>query len=104
MTDIVDKTLRLYKPMGANFVGAPSWTWTFPSGAKIRLAYISTDKHIWEYLGPRYSFVPGRLSDHNLLDDKYVYRLRMISGSLPAAMEQGCWCELQGAYFANRKA
>jgi hypothetical protein len=198
MTDIVDKTLRLYRPLGGNYVGAPSWTWTFPSGAKIRLAYISTDKDIWEYLGPRYSFigfdestfhseyqvrnmlgrlsstdktlklrmrlasnpgnlgaawhkklflrgacpvhnpgqsaqagklyldgcwpsdeyplvdeeghgfsiafVPGRLSDHTLLDEKYVYRLRMMSGSLSAAMEQGCWCELQGAYFANWKA
>ena len=36
-----------------------------------------------------------------LLNDKYVYRLRMMSGSLSAAMEPGCWCELQGAYFAN---
>ena len=198
MTDIVDKTFRLYNPMGAKYVGAPSWTWTFRSGAKIRLAYISTDKDIWEYLGPRYSFIgfdestfhseyqvrnmlgrlsstdkalklrmrlasnpgnvgaawhktmflrgacpvhgadrcsepgklysdvrwpsdqyplldpdgsgfsvafiPGRLSDHKLLDDKYVYRLRMMSGALSAAMEQGCWCELQGAYFANWKA
>lgn len=198
MTDIVDKTHRLYKAMGATYVGPPLWTWTFPSGAKIRLAYISTDKDIWEYLGPRYSFIgfdestfhseyqvrnmlgrlsstdktlrlrmrlasnpgsigaawhktmflrgacpvhnpeksaeagklywdgcwpsdqyplvdeegngfslafiPGRLSDHDLLDDKYVYRLRMMSGSLSAAMEQGCWCELQGAYFANWKA
>jgi hypothetical protein len=198
MTDIVDKTLRLYNAMGAKYVGPPSWMWTFPSGAKIRLAYISTDRDIWEYLGPRYSFIafdestfhseyqvrnmlgrlsstdrslrlrmrlgsnpgsigaawhkamflrgacpvhgldkcaepgklywdarwpsdhyplqdpdgngfsiafiPGRLSDHNLLDDKYVYRLRMMSGSLSAAMEQGCWCELQGAYFANWKA
>jgi hypothetical protein len=50
------------------------------------------------------AFIPGRLHDHNLLDDKYVYRLRMMSGSLSAAMEQGCWCELQGAYFANWNA
>src|ERR1700682_1353015 len=28
------------------------------------------------------AFLLGRLSDHNLLDDKYVYRLRMMSGSL----------------------
>ena len=190
MTDIVDKTHRLYKPMGASFVGAPSWTWTFPSGAKIRLAYISTDKDIWEYLGPRYSFIgfdestfhteyqvrnmlgrlsstdrslrlrmrlasnpgstgaawhktmflrdacpvhspdgcaepgklywdarwpsdqyplqdpdgngfsvafiPGRLRDHNLLDEKYVYRLRMMSGSLSAAMEQGLSANVGG--------
>lgn len=26
MTDIVDKTIRLYKPMGAKYVGPPSWT------------------------------------------------------------------------------
>jgi hypothetical protein len=57
MTDIVDKTHKLYKAMGANYVGPPSWTWTFPSGAKVRLAYISADKDIWEYLGPRYSFI-----------------------------------------------
>jgi hypothetical protein len=57
MTDIVDKTHKLYKAMGANYVGPPVWTWTFPSGSKIRLAYISTDKDIWEYLGPRYSFI-----------------------------------------------
>jgi len=57
MTDIVDKTHKLYKPMGATYVGQPSWTWTFPSGAKIRLAYIGADKDIWEYLGPRYSFI-----------------------------------------------
>jgi hypothetical protein len=198
MTDIVDKTMRLYRAMGATYVGPPSWTWTFPAGAKIRLAYISADKDIWEYLGPRYSFIgfdestmhseyqvrnmlgrlsstdrtlrlrmrlasnpgnvgaawhktmflrgacpvhnpercaqpgklyldgrwpsdmyplvdsdgngfsvafiPGRLTDHGLLDDKYVYRLRMMSGSLSAMMEQGCWCELQGAYFANWNA
>jgi hypothetical protein len=198
MTDVVDKTLRLYSAMGAKYVGHPFWTWTFPSGAKIRLAYISTDRNILDYLGPRYSFIgfdestfhteyqirnmlgrlsstdrslrlrmplgsnpgnfgaawhktmflrgacpihspqssaepgklywdapwpsdhyplqdpdgngfsvafiPGRLSDHKLLDDKYVYRLRMMSGSLSAAMEQGCWCELQGAYFANWNA
>jgi hypothetical protein len=30
--------------MGTTYVAPPSWTWTFPSGAKIRLAYISTDK------------------------------------------------------------
>jgi len=57
--------------MGANFVGAPSWTWTFPSGAKIRLAYISTDKDIWEYLGPRYSFIGF---DESTLHSEYQVR------------------------------
>jgi hypothetical protein len=50
------------------------------------------------------AFIPGRLTDHNLLDAKYVYRLRGMSGFLSAAMEQGCWCALQGAYFANWNA
>src|SRR5208337_4319649 len=193
-SDIVDKSHRLYRPMGAEY-SSSTLTWTFPSGATIRFAYISTDQDIWEYLGPRYSFIgfdestfhseyqirnmlgrlsstdralrlrmrlasnpgqtgaafhkkmflrggcpvhtprqcaepgklywdacwpsdqqplkdadgngfsvafiPGRLTDHNLLDDKYVYRLRGMSGSLSAAMEQGCWCALEGAYFAN---
>lgn len=195
MTDIVEKTHRLYCPLGAKYVGQPFWTWTFPSGATVRLAYLSCDKDVWEYLGPRYSFIgfdestmhteyqvrnmlgrlsstdhklalrvrlasnpgnlgggwhkamflrgacpvhqprhsaepgklyrdakwpsdslplvdehgngfsvafiPGRVTDHQLLDDRYVYRLRMMSGALSKAMEQGCWCELQGAYFAN---
>lgn len=50
MTDIIDKTFRLYSPMGAKYVGAPSWTWTFPSGGKVRLAYISTNNDIWEWV------------------------------------------------------
>jgi hypothetical protein len=50
------------------------------------------------------AFIPGRLTDHNLLDAKYIYRLRGMSGFLSAAMEQGCWCALQGAYFANWNA
>jgi len=29
------------------------------------------------------AFIPGRLSDHDLLDDKYVYRLRMMSLKVP---------------------
>jgi hypothetical protein len=41
MTDLVDKTHKLCKAMGDIYGGPPAWTWTFPSGAKIRLAYIS---------------------------------------------------------------
>jgi len=36
------------------------------------------------------AFIPGRVTDHNLLDERYVYRLRMMSGALSKAMEQGC--------------
>ncbi len=187
MTDIIDKTRRLYAPMGGTFVGSPKWTWSFPSGATIRFAYMKTDDDVWKYLGPRYSFIgfdestlhtekqirnilgrlsatdprlrlrmrltsnpgnvgaawhqslflrghcpvhnqrdaaqpgelyrdrcwpsdgeaipfsvafiPGKLSDHNLLDKNYAKRLHMMSGGAAAAMEQGCWCTLEGAYF-----
>ena len=57
MTDIVDKTRRLYTPLGGVFVGSPKWTWRFPSGATIRFAYMKTDDDVWKYLGPRYSFI-----------------------------------------------
>ena len=194
MTDIVDKSHRLYKPLGGEY-SPGSWTWTFPSGATIRFAYINSDDDIFEYLGPRYSFIgfdestffseyqirnmlgrlsstdsrlrlrmrlasnpggigaawhkmiflrgscpvhnpqrcakpgelywdgcwpsddcaladgegngmsvafiPGRLTDHNLLDSKYLYRLRTMSGSLSEAMEQGCWCAFEGRYFSH---
>jgi Terminase large subunit, T4likevirus-type, N-terminal len=187
MTDLIDKTRRLYSPMGGTFVGSPKWTWSFPSGATIRFAYMKTDDDVWKYLGPRYSFIgfdestlhtekqvrnilgrlsatdpklrlrmrltsnpgnvgaawhqslflrghcpvhnpgqaaqpgelyrdrswpsdgeaipfsvafiPGKLSDHNLLDANYSKRLHMMSGGAAAAMEQGCWCTLEGAYF-----
>jgi hypothetical protein len=187
MTDLIDKTRRLYAPLGGVFVGSPKWTWSFPSGATIRFAYMKTDDDVWKYLGPRYSFIgfdestlhtekqvrnilgrlsstdsslrlrmrltsnpgnvgaawhqtlflrghcpvhnardaaqpgqlyrdrcwpsdgeaipfsvafiPGKLSDHNLLDANYSKRLHMMAGGAAAAMEQGCWCTLEGAYF-----
>jgi hypothetical protein len=187
MTDLIDKTRRLYAPLGGVFVGPPRYTWSFPSGATIRFAYMKTDDDVWKYLGPRYSFIgfdestlhtekqvrnilgrlsstdpslrlrmrltsnpgnvgaawhqslflrghcpvhnpqqaaqsgqlyrdrswpsdgeaipfsvafiPGKLSDHDLLDKNYARRLHMMSGGAAAAMEQGCWCTLEGAYF-----
>lgn len=57
MTDLLDKTRRLYTPFGGAFVGSPKWTWTFPSGATIRFAYMKTDDDVWKFLGPRYSFI-----------------------------------------------
>src|ERR1051326_3938638 len=71
LTDIVEKTRRLYTPMGATFVGSPSPTWTFPSGAKIRLAYLSSDDDIWHYQGSRYSFIGF---DESTLHTEYQIR------------------------------
>ena len=46
MTDIIDKTRRLYAPLGGVFVGPPRYTWTFPSGATIRFAYMKNDDDV----------------------------------------------------------
>jgi hypothetical protein len=96
MTDIVDKTFRLYNPMGAKYVGAPSWTWTFPSGAKIRLAYISTDKDIWEYMGPRYSFIGF---DESTFHSEC--QVRNMLGRLPSAWPS-LWCRKDPATKADQ--
>ena len=45
------------------------------------------------------SFIPGRLTDHTLLDADYSKRLNMMAGADAAAMELGCWCRLEGSYF-----
>src|SRR5260370_4920351 len=48
MTDIIDKTRRLYPPLAGVFVGSPKWTWTFSSGATIRFPYMKTDDTVWK--------------------------------------------------------
>ena len=103
MTDIIDKTRRLYAPLGGVFVGSPKWTWSFPSGATIRFAYMKTDDDVWKYLGPRYSFIGfdestlhtekqvrnilGRLSS---TDRRLRLRMRLTSnpGNVGAAWHQ----------------
>jgi hypothetical protein len=58
MQDLVDKTQRLYKPVGAEWKADPKkYRWEFPSGATIRFAYMKQDSDVWKYLGPRYSFI-----------------------------------------------
>jgi hypothetical protein len=50
-------TTQPFKGRGCCHQRVQSCIMELPSGAKIRPAYISTDKDIWEYLGPRYSFI-----------------------------------------------
>src|SRR5207247_5990262 len=73
-SDTVDKSQRLYRPMGAVY-SYSSLTWTFPSGATIRFAYISTDSDIWEYLGPRFSFIAF---DESTLHSEYQIRNMLV--------------------------
>lgn len=44
-------------------------------------------------------FIPGKLTDHQLLGPDYVKNLEMMSGANAEAMSTGCWCALDGAYF-----
>lgn len=187
MADLIDKTHRLYPPLGGEYVGSPKWTWTFKSGAQIIFGYMKTDNDWRKYLGPRFSFIgidestlhsekqvrnilgrlgttdrnlrervrftsnpgnvgapwhqeiflhgncpihnpeqsaapgklyadrywpsdkksikgscafiPGKLSDHNLLGPEYVAQLDEMHSGQAAAMRDGCWCTLEGAYF-----
>lgn len=46
------------------------------------------------------AFVPGKLSDHRLLDESYRLRLDEMAGGAAMAMLEGCWCELEGSYFS----
>ena len=46
------------------------------------------------------SFIPGRLTDHHLLDDKYIYRLRMMSSvSSPQQWKLDAGAKLAGYVF-----
>src|SRR5271157_1148004 len=86
MSDIIEKTQRLYGSMGARFVGQPTWTWTFPSGGKIRLAYIANDRDIFDYLGPRYSFIGFDESTlHSEFLQARMFHLRRLHVTLSAA-------------------
>ena len=86
LRDIIDKTRKLYTPLGGVFASSPKWKWTFPSGATIRFAYMKTDDDVWKYLGPRYSFIG--FDESTLHTEKQVRNIlgrltgrRMSSGS-----------------------
>lgn len=46
------------------------------------------------------SFIPGKITDHNMLGDDYADMLKMQSGERAAQLLDGCWCRLEGAYFS----
>ena len=65
--------------------------YSLPPTARKQVSMLVASRYDWLGKGFTVAFLSGRLSDHNLLDDKYVYRLRMMSGSLSKAMEQGIY-------------
>jgi hypothetical protein len=46
------------------------------------------------------SFIPGKITDHNLLGDDYQDLLQMQEGERAEQLLKGCWCRLEGAYFS----
>src|ERR1700761_1401241 len=77
MADLIEKTKKLYPPLGGEYVGSPKWTWTFKSGATVRFGYMKTDDDWRKYLGPRFSFVG--IDESTLHSEKQV---RNILGRL----------------------
>lgn len=108
-----DKTLRLRCRLGSN-PGGTGAAWHqevflrghcpvhFPSKSAIP-GKLYTDRY-WpsdrKPIKASVTFIPGRLSDHNLLDDDYASRLDEMEGATAKAMLDGCWCSLDGAYFS----
>lgn len=45
------------------------------------------------------AFIPGKLSDHNLLDPDYAKRAAGMTGANAAQYGLGCWCKIEGRYF-----
>lgn len=52
-----------------------------------------------EPIGFSVAFIPGRLSDHNLLDPDYAKRAAGMTGANAAAYGLGCWCKIEGRYY-----
>lgn len=54
-----------------------------------------------EESGIKYStaFIPGRLTDHNLLGSRYIQQLRMQNPATAKALLAGCWEIFEGQYF-----
>lgn len=52
-------------------------------------------------IGKATCFIPGRLSDHNLLAGDYASNLESLPGAIRKALLEGCWSVYEGQYFDN---
>jgi hypothetical protein len=50
-------------------------------------------------VGMTTAFIPGNLSDHNLLGTDYEKQLESLPGFYAAALRLGCWEKFEGQYF-----
>lgn len=50
-------------------------------------------------IGKSTCFIPGQLSDHNLLGADYVHTLASLPGAFRKALQDGCWDVYEGQYF-----
>lgn len=56
MENIRDRSYVIYQPLGARWNGE-FHTWTFPSGAKVRLGYMKADGNVTQYQGNPFSYL-----------------------------------------------
>lgn len=106
-------TLRSAKgvPTGFRATGNPGG----PGHQWVKARYISPDPKGWtvkryEYINPftkkgavrERVFIPGKITDHNLLGDEYIANLQMSgSEALVRAWLLGDWDVIEGAFFDN---
>jgi hypothetical protein len=50
-------------------------------------------------IGLSTTFIPGRLSDHQLLGTEYLKGLEQLPGYLRKARKDGCWASFEGQFF-----
>lgn len=92
LTDRMDK---VYTPLGARWRGRMGTkAWEFPSGATVRPAYLSHDKHLKRYRGNPYSLL---LIDESGLHPEH--RVRQMVGWLAAPVGSGL--RVRGRFGSN---
>ncbi|MGH9481998.1 MAG: hypothetical protein ACRD1L_07870, partial [Terriglobales bacterium] len=68
-----------------------------------RLPYETYDDAVWPSdqhpIGMSTCFIPGRLSDHDLLGADYARALNSLPGAFRKALLEGCWNVYEGQYF-----
>lgn len=52
-------------------------------------------------IGKSTCFIPGRVTDHSLLDSGYLASLDSLPGAFRKALLEGCWDVYEGQYFDN---
>lgn len=57
LEDVIRRSLAIYSPLGASFVGGNTDTWTFPNGATLKFRHLWDEKAAEDYQGHAYTRV-----------------------------------------------